>query len=744
MKSPDILAVLFYLGLSLRIITWFEYPYVLISGDLRPPLVPQAFQTKVLYSWNEVDFGMPSVYLPRILDPFYLLTSLFQLMGLDLFYSEMLTLFVMTFAASVLAYFYFKHLTGGNTVASFIAGVFLVTNAYMITDTVVTAVSFIDTSLVILPSLLALTAAIRRRSLGMVVVSGMLMTLTFDTFPNYRTTLLCVLAMIVTVLFLYVKDGVIVGRGEPGRSKYLSLNFDLRLLRKYVEYVLLLVASATLSSIWIIMILVPNLGSFLSSARAISPMPFVLALNLYDVIRLIAKWGFYSGSLGFPYVPYSNVYLHSPLVVAATYAIPLLAFSALLLHKGRKAKYFFALAALVFIVLTSGFNPFFPMLYYYVSTYLPLMAVFRESSNWVFLLVLAYCVLIGLAMSGIWNRLRRRSTQILAISLVIGLIFAASYPLITGDVTKNWLDPSIKGSSLPPSYVDLNSALSNQQWTLLLPPRGTYVVYNFTEGPLNSGNPYPLIFSKPVITGLGTEYLQSGNLDLIEWLDNLFWNSSQTGGASRFLGVLGIGSVAVEKDMISGGSGSLDSLLINDTPGLQLTKDFSEVQLYSNLNVLQKIYAADDVIGYSTLGNMSAIVSSLDWGKLSQSVFSNETVSVPSGGMSLPTNLTWDEVSPVSYKAHLTATEPFVLVLLEAFNAHWKVYVNGAPVPDAQHYMVNSYANGWLIDAKGSVSVTIEYDVQSTVLPSVLASVLFPMLLLLAVQYIPRRARTAR
>jgi len=43
--------------------------YIIVGGDFRPPLNQQAFNKRVIYAWDEIDFGMPSVYQARILTP---------------------------------------------------------------------------------------------------------------------------------------------------------------------------------------------------------------------------------------------------------------------------------------------------------------------------------------------------------------------------------------------------------------------------------------------------------------------------------------------------------------------------------------------------------------------------------------------------------------------------------------------------------------------------------------------------
>ncbi len=64
-------------------------------------------------------------------------------------------------------------------------------------------------------------------------------------------------------------------------------------------------------------------------------------------------------------------------------------------------------------------------------------------------------------------------------------------------------------------------------------------------------------------------------------------------------------------------------------------------------------------------------------------------------------------------------TQPFLLVFLEGFNPNWKVYLNSSP-PDSyhfwetwfskpligeNHFMINGYANSWLIDPDASEGV---------------------------------------
>lgn len=523
-RAVEMLVIIVFLLLSLRVINWFEYPYVVAGGDFRPPLVKEAFINRVLYAWNEIDFGIPSVYSPRILDPFYSMITLFQIFSMDLFQAQIATVFLMYFFSSILVYIYVKQLTDGDVTSAFVAALFFTANIHLVVDREQTAIGFINLSLMILPSLVTFTKGIRTKSYKLIAVSGILFVLTYGFFPNYRVALLCFLSLGLTTLYFFATRGIKTSAPkDKGRTFNLSLDVDL--LLTYSKYLLIFITACLLASLWIVTLLITNYANLFGSYSEMAAPSFVLYIKPHDVLRLIAKWSFYEGALGQPYVSYGAVYMQNPLVVFLSYLPPLIAFSSLLANKSRKLSIYFSIAALASLLLTSGLNPYFSQLYFAMATHIPLMLAFREPTNWIFLVVLSYSVLIGVALSTLCRRFRNRGLQLLVIGLAAVLFLSSSYPLVTGDVTRNWLNPSIKGSYLPSSYAELNDVLSSQFWAILLPQRSTYVVYNFTEGPFGSGNPYPLIFSKPVLSGSGTEYVQSDYLGVVNKIHDLIRTS---------------------------------------------------------------------------------------------------------------------------------------------------------------------------------------------------------------------------
>jgi hypothetical protein len=662
-------------------------------------------------------------------------------------------------------------------------------------------------------------------------------------------------------------------------SGHISLRVSLpyRLLKLLATFGVAFV----LVSIWVIAITFSNIGTLTSAYAQMVPPWFIGGRPLYDVTRLIVRWGFYEGGLGMPYLPYANVYLSNPLMIFSCYLPALIAFASLFLSKERRITTFFGSIAIISLVLTSGFSSsgYGPSFYSDLME-LAFLKVFREASNWAFFVVISFAILIGCTVSALCQILKKSALKILVLGLVITMLLFTTYPLMTGDVTRNWLNLNMKGSNLPSSYVQLNEELPTKYWSIMLPQRTTYVVYNFTSGNFSCGNPYPLIFTKPVIPGTGTEYIQARNLDLIDklnshilegmhenvapkgvvsassvekselgpekavdgsfytrwasgsgfpqWLEIKWdrtqelsgiyivfesanatdyiietWNGSswtiqmvvenntsgtgshtfpqlvptnrlriyftkgnpkfnmvsiwelyvyaQTETVSKFMGILGIKNLILEKNIISGHIHALNEYRLDEYKKFTLIRQWDEAALYENAYAKEKLYPADSVLPFFNSDHLYQIVQNSEWSTLERSAFINVTLldAVSTSlytSLTMPENFEWRETSPTSYQTDVKSNGLFLLVLLESYDEHWKMRVNGNPIPDESHIKVNDFANGWLLDVKGNVAITIEYETQSLLTISIVASIILPtlMLVILARKDIGKIARTIR
>lgn len=877
-RNAEILILIVFFLINLRVLNWFQPGYIVFSGDLRPPIVPNAFLQNALYSWNQIDWGIPSVYSPRILDPFIFLMTAFQTVGVNANTSECLAIYFIYVLAAILMYVYIKRLTNGDILAAFVAAIFFTTNIYLIVDREQTAFLFMDISLTILPCLVAFTEGMKKKSFGCMAISGFLFILTYAAFPSYRAPVLCAIALVITLISLSITRSPIdsytgiqridstLARLRSAKLKFPKVFFDWSLIRKYAKHLGVFVAAVLLASIWFFALVYANIHSlFLALSQTTTPVASAFGNKAPDVIRLIAEWSVYWDYLGSSYVPYAHVYLYDPVMIVLSYTPTILAFAAIFISKSRKLAIFFGSLAILFLLLTSGSSELFSQFYALLMDVIPLLRAFRTSTNWIFLLILTFSMLIGLFVSGLCQKIKIKALKILVIFLAIALLFCTTYPLITGEVTGNWLDLKNKGSYIPPYFGEADKAMSNQYWTIILPQRNVYDIYNFTDGGvLSSGNPYPLVLSKPFLSGDGTEYLQSPNRDLLastyllirsggygafvgeetatassiedlgktpdyaidgdfatRWASNVStpqwfeidynqtqelssiriyfetayainytiqtWNGTdwitqvkvenntsfnpeynfsqvipttkllinftgdfpwhlvsileveinfqqylQTELVPKFLGMLGVKNLLVENNIIDGNLSDVKDLeILNKNPKFTLVHEWNGATMYENAYSLEKFYPASNIITISnvsaTLSEIYPIINDTAWSTLEHSAFVNSTSDnnwTSIGTLQTPENFVWTEISPTKYEVNTNSNAPFLLGFLENYDSNWKASVNGKPIPENNHITINDFANGWLINGTGNLTITVEYETQNLITTSFAASII--------------------
>jgi hypothetical protein len=75
-----------------------------------------------------------------------------------------------------------------------------------------------------------------------------------------------------------------------------------------------------------------------------------------------------------------------------------------------------------------------------------------------------------------------------------------------------------------------------------------------------------------------------------------------------------------------------------------------------------------------------------------------------------PVVVSFTKINPTKYIAHISraSNTPFLLILKEQYDLGWTVSVG-----NSGHFKVDTFANGWLIDKKGSYDVEIYYQPQN-------------------------------
>jgi hypothetical protein len=110
-------------------------------------------------------------------------------------------------------------------------------------------------------------------------------------------------------------------------------------------------------------------------------------------------------------------------------------------------------------------------------------------------------------------------------------------------------------------------------------------------------------------------------------------------------------------------------------------------------------------------GDTTAGRTELAYTNVALNPMADESVTVVATGKSsfkLP-DFTWVQENPASYNVAVGAvSNPFVLALSDSWSPDWKV--RGLPKGSTVTQLrIDGYRNGWLIDAKGDLDLTVEY-----------------------------------
>jgi GT2 family glycosyltransferase len=552
-RRTAILIILFFLLLNLRLLFWFQPGYVLSHGDFRFPLNSGAFLRHALEPVNQIDFGITSVYAPRLLDPFTDIMLVLEYFGVAAWVAELAAAYIAYVVVSLLVYVLVKRLTD-SSIAAFAGAFFFTTNTFLVVDEGQIAVGYMELALALLPSIVASVESLHRNSFRFAILAGLFFSFSFSFYPNYRQVLQAMTSIAVVSIFYIAKGGVTIS--------------NLRLKAK------LLGASAIsggVASSWVVALAAISYGSFQAAFNQSYAPQLYLSFHpsLFDTFRLIAKWSFYGSALGRPYIPYSSIYLNNSIMIALTFFPVALGFTSLLLTKRRKTALYYSLVALIFLLLTGGV----------VSLAgLPLMVVFRETFNYLWFALLSLSVLIGLATASIYERVRKRKYQVFVLVAVVALLSLPAYPLFNGDVSRG-LDADHKGSYIPAYFSEVNNYVDD--YVLLLPQRQQYVVYDFGDkGWLVVGNIYPMTFEVPYVAGIGTEYLQTQQPDRIK----LCYSAALLENETEAINILynqGIRYILAENTLIFGNLTTLENYtaLLGSTR-LRHVRTWGEASLY--------------------------------------------------------------------------------------------------------------------------------------------------------------------
>lgn len=380
--------------------------------------------------------------------------------------------------------------------------------------------------------------------------------------------------------------------------------------------------------------------------------------------------------------------------------------SVALFHKTNTKKFkghilFFTVTILIFLPMVTGVSgplgDVFTYMWWHVFFFRPFITLLMDFG---FVLALSYAVLTPIGVYTIlnfWGRLRKsqriKGTVIGAILII--LVMGTVPSLVTGSWATTYYSPGWGPGariSIPAYEYEVynlfSTHLAHGQRVLSLP----------LQGPLTGttwylGTDILAFMGIPMFSGCG--YMPKLDNQIYLALANQL-NSKDTSNFSEELAVLGMKYVMVRLDYNSKSFHSwyptnLTTLIstLNNTKGLFYMGRIGQRLIYEVKDTYPLIYAT------------------LMPRRSNQTIypFPNDPPKISSNPV-----VTYSVVSPVSYEVHVqNATVSFVLVFGNTFDSGWQLRYDG---PVAEHLLVYSFANGWLINKTGSFNLQIYYAPQ--------------------------------
>jgi hypothetical protein len=485
-------------------------------------------------------------------------------------------------------------------------------------------------------------------------------------------------------------------------------------------------ASVILNLHWFLpLILAPGDLSFMTGKTIGNEKSIEINVDLYeyitrylylpfDVIRLIDR------ALSLPSFIWGS-YERFPLVLISL-TVPLLAFSSILIYNRDEHVLFFSCFSVLGLFISSGLSLPTGTLLILLMKIFPIAGIIRNAyASFAPILSFCYSYLIAISLSSIIHKLlakappyflfsKRNITviKLLPITLLLILLLGfLAWPMWTGKVFSNPDVDRGKGStriSIPQYYFELRDYFRSQPGDFRI-----VVVPNPLPGTAEWGlNPYNL--NTLSILLLSNHSLVGGWTDIppltAEFLSGLNYFLSPPSTIWKVCSMVNAKYIVLPLDLIH--NERITSLYLNTSQYVYFFKSFGKIYVYKvdESKIPGMIYAVKTIyVAKNFSGMYTKIKGSFD--PLTEAfVLESQT------NINLITNVT--TIPFLSYSGHGThyvvrvnSSGPFFLILTQTYSEYWKATINGVPI--SNHFIVNGFANAWLVNKSGSYTISIDF-----------------------------------
>ncbi len=732
-KHSKIVNILFILTIGLLSLTWFEKDLFISNGDFFLPQMTTENAIRSLSSWDHL--YATGIVNMRILAASFL--TLFLAVFQAIFSSEIIAekiIFYGIFAGSGLSMYYLASSTFAEdkrkNIISLSTTFFYMFNFFALFSfwRVFIGLAFFYT---IAPLMLCTyIKMLDRFQLKYLTLFLIIATVIFPIAvanPAYALVLFL-------ILFLYFIYYIAINKNEKKKIK-----------SAFFSSVIILVLFIVFNTWWILPIIL-NLSSEMESASATGGTLSVfqgssLNTSILNLYRLFGPWSFYSNNTaGEPYFAWANIY-GSSIFILLGFIAPLLA-SIFFLRKKKKIMYFFAILFLIGLFLMKGAHEPLKGLSEWIFSSVSFFSAFRNQyEKFGTIVAIGYSMIIGSSIGYGYDFIKKRSPKIAQIfvpSVLILMFGVYMWPYWTGDlIPDNYSKTPSAHVKIPDNYYEAQTWLKDQpeEFKIISLPHQEGASYDWRFGYGGSEDPAVQIFQRPILT---PSVLVGKDGIYIQKLFNLFQMDSTADVGIKALGLTNVKYILVHNDLnyyfntpYQLDSKDIKKVLSNQNE-ISFDKSFEEIDFYkiNDDYLLPQIYASTNPIYvegglneylYYLKNNLKkpkqekpSIILSKDGNDLKFE--NNPSLSAP--------QIVFNQISPTKYKVQVTgAKNSYLLNFLDSYNKNWKIYLvdsqkkqsifstwRNKPIADDKHYVVNNFANSWLIepnDSKGKENYEI-------------------------------------
>lgn len=464
------------------------------------------------------------------------------------------------------------------------------------------------------------------------------------------------------------------------------VNFAAGLILWSIVNVWWLYPALSLGSTWTQQTGQTFLGDF-NSLQAVSK-----SFPIWEVILLRQSW----------YLGHDNDwydFYHNPLVYLISAGILVIAILGFFKLKNNTYRKYLTGLALVGLFISKGTN--FPLgfsFFYFLFSNFPLTAALRNSyEKFGLVWLLPYAIFFSFGLHWLFLNIKSRYKKVFFLAFALLLSCGVLvYPMWSGDIF-----PPKYRLDVPAYYYQANSFLNSEKVD-----RSFQIPFDLELEKISYDWGY--VGEDPTEYLFNHEPLAKPVVPIYNEIYKVLPNYLSNANFPKLLGMLGAEYIIFHKDIIYPRVDLVKAQnQIETWKGIGKTKTFGKLGIYSiDLNIVKpKIYASGTLI---KRGSINEVLDQVISSGSSNDVFRTD-LGVEINNRVVP-HVSYNKISNDKYQVRIKNSQAsFVLILNNTYDPLWKAKADNQVLD--KHFIVNGFANGWMVDKKGDYDIEIKLAV---------------------------------